>query len=274
MRAPRNPHCLVERVFESHDGTPIKWFDIGDGPTLVISLPIGLHPDFLRPLTRLLADDFRMVYLQSRGLWGSGCSHLSGGNSLDSHARDIAALIDAAGPDRYSMIGYCGGTPAMLQARDYCRTPADRTLIISSLFRRGGLEKIIEKLISRISDEGRPDTYRAVLSLAFRYGTPEFRDRAMAELSTVERLRIFLDQLLSLYQYEFPISIGPVTIVITEEDVESIRTSSLEFFQVIDDGYCRMIDIPGLGHFFINEEPNIAADFLRSWYSTTQTEAV
>jgi len=107
------------RFCKSFDGAEIAWAVSGEGPPVVL-LPSWLtHLEYQwrsvawRPWLEALSSRYRLLRYDPRG-----CG-LSDRNvekaSLESWVRDFGAVVDAAGLDRFSLLGICQGGPIAIE---------------------------------------------------------------------------------------------------------------------------------------------------------------
>jgi pimeloyl-ACP methyl ester carboxylesterase len=82
-------------VVQVSDGVDIHWDVRGDGPLVVIANQFFSEAWVFEKLTALLAEDHRVVTYDPRG---TGPSTRRGPYEIDVDARDLVAVIEAAGP--------------------------------------------------------------------------------------------------------------------------------------------------------------------------------
>ena len=87
------------------DGSITGWAS-GDGPPVLILHGGPGMSDYTAPLADEIADDFRVLRYQQRGL---APSVTSGPFTIDQHVADAIAVLDAAGADRAYVIGHSWG---------------------------------------------------------------------------------------------------------------------------------------------------------------------
>ena len=110
------------RTVEGAGGVPLNVVTAGDPASPAILLVHGFgqsHYSFVRQLDSDLADDYYLVAFDLRGHGGSGkpwAVESYGGH--EPWARDIAAVIEATGPDRPLLVAWSYGT---IVAMDYIR---------------------------------------------------------------------------------------------------------------------------------------------------------
>ena len=153
-------------------GGSITGWAHGDGPpVLILHGGPGLS-DYTEPLTEELADGFRVLRYQQRGLTPSVTS---GPFSVDQHVADAIAVLDAAGAGRAYVIGHSwGGHLAMHLAVQH---PGRMLGVVIAdplgAVPDGGLSDMEQNLTERI----RPDLAARAMELDARAmageGTPE-----------------------------------------------------------------------------------------------------
>jgi pimeloyl-ACP methyl ester carboxylesterase len=109
----------------SFDGTKLAYGVHGDsGPWVVLVPGFGCPDNFWKYLLPPLARRFRVIVFDSRGVGMSGYPRKPGYRardlkvgdfSIENHARDVAAVMDAAGADRAALIGHSMGGQVALE---------------------------------------------------------------------------------------------------------------------------------------------------------------
>ena len=100
------------------DGTQLAWSSVGDGPPLVKTANWLNHLEFdfespiWRGWIRELSGDFRLIRYDERG---NGLSDWEAPElSLDAFVDDLACVVDAAGVDRFDLLGISQGAAVAL----------------------------------------------------------------------------------------------------------------------------------------------------------------
>lgn len=122
------------RMCRSNDGTRIAYAEAGEGPTLVKASNwlTHLEHDWESPVWRhfysALTNERRLVRYDSRG---NGLSDRDvSDHSFDRQVEDLEAVVDAAGGNRFSLLGLCQGcTSAVAYAAKY-PDKVDRLILI------------------------------------------------------------------------------------------------------------------------------------------------
>jgi pimeloyl-ACP methyl ester carboxylesterase len=116
-RAPVPDGALVGRL-RSDDGLALRWLEWGraDAPVLVLLHGLRSYAATFEPLARHLADRWRCVAPDARGRGGSDWDPRRDYHT-DRYARDLDALADHLGLDRFALLGHSmGGATAMVWA--------------------------------------------------------------------------------------------------------------------------------------------------------------
>jgi 3-oxoadipate enol-lactonase len=79
----------------------------GDGPAVLMVHGLGGTSNFYQVQAQALADRFRVIRVDSAG---AGRSPLADGISIESHAEDLAALLDQLGVSGATVVGHSMGT--------------------------------------------------------------------------------------------------------------------------------------------------------------------
>ncbi|HEY2261447.1 MAG TPA: alpha/beta hydrolase [Streptosporangiaceae bacterium] len=82
----------------------------GDGPAVLMVHGLGGTSNFYQVQAQALADRFRVIRVDSAG---AGRSPLADGISIESHAEDLAALLDQLGVSGATVVGHSMGTLAV-----------------------------------------------------------------------------------------------------------------------------------------------------------------
>jgi 3-oxoadipate enol-lactonase len=123
--------CLLferERETTAFDGTKLAYSVVGRKGPWVVLVPGFCCPDnFWKYLLPELSKRHRVLVYDLRGLGASGTPRAPGYRArnlktsdftIENHARDIAALLDAEGIDEASLIGHSMGGQIILEAYD------------------------------------------------------------------------------------------------------------------------------------------------------------
>jgi pimeloyl-ACP methyl ester carboxylesterase/DNA-binding CsgD family transcriptional regulator len=128
------------RFCTSSDGVRIAYATAGSGPPLVLSATWLTHLEYQwrslawQPLLETLSRHFRLVRYDLRGC---GLSDRDAEDvSFEAWTRDIEAVVDAAGLQRFSLLGVCQGGPIAIE---YAARHPDRVseLVLYGTYARG-----------------------------------------------------------------------------------------------------------------------------------------
>ncbi len=126
--------AAAEPAFVEVDGCRLAYTVRGDGPPVLLIQGVGLHGDGWRPQVDALAERYRLLTFDNRGV---GRSQPAGEISVERMARDALALMDAQGWDSAHVAGHSLGGPVALEMA--LRAPERvRSLALLCTFARGG----------------------------------------------------------------------------------------------------------------------------------------
>jgi pimeloyl-ACP methyl ester carboxylesterase len=107
----------VDARIASADGVSIHYVAEGSGPVVVLVHCLGCNMHYWDVAAADLARDHRVVRLDLAGHGGSGNERKTW--SIDGFAGDIRAVVNAAGVDRFTLVGHSmSGTIALETARE------------------------------------------------------------------------------------------------------------------------------------------------------------
>lgn len=114
---------LARSDLQSWDGAPLRVYARGprDGKAVVLVPACGMPIGLCEPWVRRLAQDFRVVTWESRGLFGAmGTTEEFDARAYDvpAQARDLFAVMDHAGVERAHATALCGGAVIALAAAE------------------------------------------------------------------------------------------------------------------------------------------------------------
>ncbi len=106
---------MDRHVCETFDGVPLAWYEAGAGPPLVFANGIGVDHRGLALQVGHFSRGWRTLLWDYRGVGAS--LPLPRGVAVDvpAHARDLAAVLDAAGEERAAIVGWSMGVPVALE---------------------------------------------------------------------------------------------------------------------------------------------------------------
>lgn len=157
------------RFCRADDGVRIAWARHGAGPPLlIVSCWLShLQHDWQSPVWRHFLDDLgdiaTVVRYDERGF---GLSEWEVADfSLERRLADLAALVDAAGLDRFAVLGMSGGAPVALA---YAHAHPDRVtrLVLYGAMAGGGLQQ---------TDEAAEEAFLAMIRAGWARPDPVFR---------------------------------------------------------------------------------------------------
>ncbi len=102
---------MRRHLVETGDGQRLAVFDVGEGLPLLFASGIGVHHEGLVPLTRLLSRRHRLVMWDYRGMGESIVGTEVPDMSVERHARDGLAILDALGIESAAVAGWSMGVP-------------------------------------------------------------------------------------------------------------------------------------------------------------------
>jgi pimeloyl-ACP methyl ester carboxylesterase len=110
------------------DGTPIAWYEQGQGaPILLAGGLLGRHAIW-RPLWQGLDQHYRFVTWDYRGLWNSGRPSDVNRLSMECHVEDQRRTMEAAGAETMVLVGWSTGVQMNLEF--YRRWPERVTAMV------------------------------------------------------------------------------------------------------------------------------------------------
>ncbi len=101
--------AAIEARVPSADGVPIHYVVEGSGPTVVLLHCLGCNLHYWDVPAAKLARDHRVVRLDYAGHGGSGSERKTWG--IDGFVADVRAVLDAAGVDRFTLVGHSMSGP-------------------------------------------------------------------------------------------------------------------------------------------------------------------
>lgn len=184
-------------------GAEIFYDVAGSGPPVVLLHPFPANHEFWLPVAGMLAPRYRLIMPDLRG---HGESSLGvGPATMQSHASDIARVMDAAGVERATLVGVSIGGYAMFEfwrrfrqrvsALVLCNTKAQADSVearaarlesANDVLQRGTepfLESMIQKLLGETTRRARPDLVEGALRMMRKMSAEDVAEvqRGMAE---------------------------------------------------------------------------------------------
>jgi len=107
------PSATVEARVASADGVAIHYVAEGSGPAVVLAHCLACNLHYWDVAAADLARDHRVVRLDLAGHGGSGADRKTW--SIEGFVRDIRAVVNAAGVDRFTIVGHSMSGPIALE---------------------------------------------------------------------------------------------------------------------------------------------------------------
>jgi pimeloyl-ACP methyl ester carboxylesterase len=118
-----------------HKGCPLSYSVRGDGPPVLFIQGVGVHGDGWKPQTDALADRFRCLSFDNRGM-GKSQPIGDGPISVEQMADDARVLMDAQGWESAHVVGHSLGGPVALHLA-LTHRPRVRSLALLCTFGSG-----------------------------------------------------------------------------------------------------------------------------------------
>ncbi len=164
----------------SFDGTRLRCWIAGRGAPLLVSSPLGIHPTFWLPLSKLLDGQFSLVLWHGRGMWESDLPANPLAVTVEDHARDLKAIADGLQLRNFGLLAYCAGAFCSCEALMDCEFQPSRVMFVNALLRRSSSEQVITKLITRVKD--RPRARYTLFSFVYEFAPKQLREYLEATL--------------------------------------------------------------------------------------------
>lgn len=241
----------------------------GSGVPLVLIHGVGSNLEGWDEVCAALEGEFTILRLDLRGHGNS--APIEGEYSVDLFARDVLAMMDAAGVERAHLVGFSlGGLIAQKLALDWPER-FDRVVILSAVAGRTPEER--QKVVGRLAliREGGIDAITGAardrwFSEAFAQAHPEIIARRIAELKAVhlpsylEAYRVFgLTELVDQLH-----AISRPTLVMTGEFDQGSNTRMAQTMHDLIPGSELRI-LPGLKHSVLVEASPLIASHVREF---------
>jgi len=173
------------RSFSSFDGTGIAYDETGSGSPVVLVHGFAASGDinWVQPgvVDAVAASGRRVVWLDCRGHGASDKPHDPAAYASDAMARDVSALLDHVGIDRFDLVGYSMGSA--ISIRLALGEPRVRSVVLGGAGTGG-------RRISRPTDRG-PVLDGLLADDAAQITDPTGRQfRAFAESTGADRLAL------------------------------------------------------------------------------------
>lgn len=253
---------------------------LGSGPPVVLLHPFPVNHEFWLPVAQTLAARYRLILPDLRGHGDSGVG--AGPATMEKHAADIAAVMDAEDVGRAPLIGVSIGGYVLFEfwrkhrgraaALGFCNTKAGadsaeaqagRLQSANDVLDRGTepfFESMVPRLLGKTTRETRPDLVEGALRM-MRKMSPEALaqvQRGMAErpdsVHTLKTINV------------------PALVVTGEEDILTGRNEAEPMCRHISGSLLRVI--PKAGHYSPWEQPEEAGRLLRQFLDRVSGGAV
>jgi 3-oxoadipate enol-lactonase len=173
-----NAHAIV-------DGRRVAYIDSGNGAAIVFLHGVGATKRCWVEQLQTLSARFRCIALDYRGYGESDVPPVES-ISREAYARDVAAVMDAAGIDKAVLCGNSlGGVVALEFYKQFANRARSLVLVDSFAYYPGGAESMPDRI--KILDELGIDKFAATRSRAlFGPDAPEsLVERARADLASI-----------------------------------------------------------------------------------------
>jgi pimeloyl-ACP methyl ester carboxylesterase len=181
---------VVERTFQTWDGTELAYQSVGEGPTILLSNGLGGTFAAWRHLVDYFGNRFRLVSWDYRGLYRSALPSDATRITVHDHARDAEALLRHLGIARAVVVGWSMGVQVNFEL--YRNAPAlfDALIVVNGTY---GLPfetafniKLAKHLLPGIATFAGRNAHLWVPALRWLVGHPRFmpvlkRTRVVAE---------------------------------------------------------------------------------------------
>jgi pimeloyl-ACP methyl ester carboxylesterase len=210
-----------------------------------------------------LSERHCFIFVQTRGLWGAALPATVEGMSVEAHARDLAAVVDALGERKFGILGHCSGVAVLLASLRHLRIPPERLAMVSARFASGNSLNVAGLMAHARSS---PSLRRNIARIAVEYAPEPLHAGLEQELSDLERLHAHLYSIHSSRVFSYDVDLPPQTrsvIAVAEQDDGEIRSSSLAYARTRGTACTRLLELPG-GHFFFQQDLGAATQVMRA----------
>ncbi|MFP3880769.1 MAG: alpha/beta fold hydrolase [Actinomycetota bacterium] len=250
---------------------PIAWEEAGDGPPLLLVMGLGYGRWGWEPLIPLLADEFRVVTFDNRGIGESG--HPEGPYTANMMAEDCRSVLNAAGVERAHVAGSSAGGMIAQELAIESPETVDRLILMSTT--PGGDESypmpsVTTELLAQVEQMAPEEALRRLVENALSPDAPEEAvDRIMHH-------RLDKPQSPEGWQAQAAAGIGydgsgrarriaAPTLILHGESDNVVDTRNADVLHHLIPN-SRVELVPG-GHLFFWESPRQAAELMTSFLS-------
>jgi len=259
---PRSPPgaAAVDAHVASSDGASIHYVAEGRGPAVVFLHCLGCNLHYWDVVAADLARDHRVVRLDLAGHGGSGGDRKVW--SVEAFAGDVRAVVDAAGVDRFTLVGHSmSGTVALEAARELGDRvtgviPVDSVLDVDARMPAAVRADVLSKM--RGDYRGAIETQLPLLMA--KHSDPRVVARVRGDALAVppERATAILEAILG-YREDLALDRLAMPIVAIDSDARPVALDH-------DRAHAPQFDarvIAGTGHWLMLDEPDEFARTLR-----------
>ncbi|HEX9351953.1 MAG TPA: alpha/beta fold hydrolase [Gaiellaceae bacterium] len=255
---------------ELADGYRIFVDEVGEGfPLVVLHGGPGMDHSMFRPYLDLLADEYRLLYVDQRGQGRSDRVEPST-LSLDVFARDVDLLVEALGLERFALLGHSFGAIVTTKHAIESRT-ADAYVISGGGDSSEQLLADVEASLDELGVEGAAiaQSWEDEKTVASEEGLRELVRTQMPfhfagepppgygeeTVGTPDVLRYFARQ--GYGKFDYTQELGrvrtPALVIVGEHD----RTTTVRAARALHDGIegSELVIVPGVGHMSFVEAP-------------------
>lgn len=174
--------------FATNDGARIYWRSDGriDRPALVLGNSLGTDHHLWEPVLQGLTAHFRVIRFDKRGHGASDAPH--GDYSMDLLGRDVLAVADAAGVERFSYLGISIGGMIGMWLAQHAGERLERMVLCNT-----GAKLPTEVWTERIGTVRKAGLAAVVDGVLARWFTERYRSRNDPRLGSVKATILGLD---------------------------------------------------------------------------------
>lgn len=265
-----SPKALMAAAKEitASDGEKIRWVEFGCGRPLVVSPALGTPLASWLPALLVLSADFRIVFALTRG----GCEGPTpkglANLTVQRRGEDLAELINSLDIREYCMVAHSSGVSPAVVSLKQLNTPPSHVCLISA--RYGAGQPIgAEDLLQRARKD--PGFMNVVQSIVVNYSPPSAAGVMRELLRDLSRLEALLHafDLSRAFSYADPLCAGiAMTFVMAEHDPDDVRKTTRQIVDAQLGEPWTLIDVPDVGHFFVQDDGEAAAALIATRLST------
>lgn len=278
------------RYCRSFDGAQIAYAVSGDGP------PVVLLPSWLthleqqwrsiawRPWLEALSSRWRLIRYDPRGCGLS--DRAIDGLTFDGWVRDFAAVVDAAGLDRFSLVGVCQGGPVAIEFTARHPERVDR-LVLHGTYARGRNRRTVPmepqkaKVMLELIELGWGQQGHAFMQVFASQFQPQGSQEHLRSWCELQRAATSAENAVALTRAMFDLDVQdsaariacPTLVMHSERDAAVPVEEGRLLAQLIPGA--RWAELPSVNHFLLPEEPAWpeAVQLLREFLPAPDREA-